>query len=161
MPFYHISMHNHGDYFQFEPRVPETAIISKEGNIPRVCVCPTLYQCLKAISSSKILYSFDIITVAKKLEDYIIQPFVYKVIGDLEPYLPPNVSDFRENEEHWFITPVMMKRVGCIDLVQLSKGKVSMVKNLLPIEKELLAGPGKDVIVKKPRNSIKYRGVAK
>lgn len=158
--FFHVSFHNHGDYFQFQPRVPESAYVHKEGNIPRVCVCPTIYQCLNAVIENKELYSFDVWIKCKKDPETqrVTQPHIYVPIGNQEPYLPPNVIDFRKNDEHWFITPVVMKRIGCLDLVALTKGRVRVTKNILPIDASPLLGEGKDVKIKRlPKSEVLFK----
>jgi hypothetical protein len=153
--FFHVSFQNHGSYFQFQPKVPEMAYEYKEGNIPRVCVCPTVYQCLSAISGEKELYSFDIMQKCRRFPDasVIEQPSIYVVIGDQLPYLPPNASDFRKNEEHWFLSPVVMKHIGYLNMTKLVLGRCVVTRNKDNqfVDWSIIAGEGKDVKIRSPQ----------
>lgn len=127
--FYHISRKNHGNVFTFVPRVPDSAVVEREGNIPRVCVAPSLYCCIASIVSGKdikvgqVLCEFAVMEPFETVEEFekskrtIPFPSVYWTHD--QPYLPPASSDFRRNKEHWFISPTTMLFEGYLDLQSL------------------------------------------
>jgi hypothetical protein len=156
MLFYHVSKKDHGPVFKFRPKLPESAIINKEGNIPRVCVAPELLYCLRSISSNKQLYSMDIIIECRNEENGWNPPAIYMTSD--RPYLPPAVSDFRKNHEHWFIRPIEMVRIGYIDLVALTKGKIEIIKEFKSFTFEEIGGEGKDVPILAKNNLRIGRG---
>lgn len=47
--FYHISLKDLGESVLMTPRVPDTHMNGEDKLIPRICVCPTIYGCVKAI----------------------------------------------------------------------------------------------------------------
>ena len=147
--FYHVSMKDMGERFRFIPKVPSSAIVPKEGNVPRICVCPEVFYCLRAISGQKKLFSMDIVLQCRG-KDGIILPTVYGT--EKLPFLPPRVADFRKNKEHWFTTPITMKRVGYIDLGALVKGRVEIIPELRKVHNDELSGKGKDVVILEKRN---------
>jgi len=158
--FFHISKVNLGEVALFTPKVPENAYMFKEGNIPRVCVCPSAFQCLRGISGHDPLHSMDIIIGLPRDPEtgWLIQPLVYAVHNKTNPYLPPHASDFRKNEERWFLQPVEMMRVGCIDLVALTQGRVIVCEFIQPVDPNLLSGIGKDVPIREKGNMHDYGG---
>jgi hypothetical protein len=143
--YYHVSMHDHGQHFKFVPRTPELAFESKEGDIPRICVCPDVFYCLRGISGQKRLFSMDIILKATCCENGRNPPAIY--VTKKIAYLPPNVSDFRRNHEYWYVHPVVMDRIGYLDLVALTKGKIRILKKYKPMAFTDLSGEGKDVLI--------------
>lgn len=156
MLFYHVSKKDHGPLFKFKPKLPESAIIPKEGNIPRVCVSPEIFYCLRSISSNKNLYSMDIILECRNEEGTWNPPAIYMTFES--PYLPPRVSDFRYNHEHWFLKPIEMLRIGYVDLAALTTGKVEIMKKFKVFTFKELGGRGKDVLVSVKNNLRIDRG---
>lgn len=150
MLFYHVSKKDHGLTFKFKPKLPESAIIPKEGNIPRVCVAPEIFYCLRSIGSNKHLYSMDIIIECRNDEGGWNPPAIY--MTNEQPYLPPRVSDFRYNKEHWFLKPVEMLRIGYVDLEALTRGKVEIIKQFKTFTFEELGGHGKDILISSTNN---------
>lgn len=51
--YFHISKKDLGEKIILKPKIPESAILSKEGNIPRICVCPKIYNCIEGITSTR------------------------------------------------------------------------------------------------------------
>lgn len=122
--FFHVSRTDFGEKFKFKPRIPSSAVMSVEGDIPRVCVSTTVLDCINAINgcgntsvSDLLINCCDHIEQAMGLAVIFKSPAVYMTTR--VPYLPPEASDFRDNDERWFITPVTMKRVGFIDLSEI------------------------------------------
>lgn len=156
--FFHVSYHDHGEYFQFTPKVPVDAVSSKEGNIPRVCVSTSIYNCLHSLANVIKLYSYDVILKCKHDKDTpcIIQPVIYKVVEGQTPYIPPNAVDFRLRDEHWFITPVFMERVGCLDVIELTNGNIVVNGKIELLDVNDISGHGKDVLIS-GKKKAKYR----
>lgn len=145
--FYHASKKFLGNAFTFTPRIPETALISKEGNTPRVCVSTHAFLCIRSIIShdpisvsdltefcqsevitpdQEALYSGEYFTQQRMCRQ-MFNPALYTTCE--VPILPPNVSDFRHNDERWFTSPVTMKFVGYIDIQSLiTDGRITMVQ---------------------------------
>lgn len=123
--FYHISSLDHGQSFKFQPRVPKSSVISKEGNIPRVCVAPTVYYCLCSLAGCRPLKFSDIIFEFQTDEGTLVSPSVYRT--QQIPFIPPDASDFRKNKEGWFLKPITMERIGYLDLRSLSIGKIDLI----------------------------------
>lgn len=132
--YYHVSKIDRGEEFVFKPKLPESALISKEGDIPRICVCSNVYFCLRAITSSSSL-SLDDLRCEFVSDNDMIPPAVY--MTQESPYIPPDASDFRFNDERWFLSKIKMERVGYINLKPLfEKGAIELVK-----QKELIQQP--------------------
>lgn len=95
--FYHVSSAYLGDVFSFTPKVPETISkgFNEDASTKRVCVSPTIGQCLMGKSGVK--------TVGSALED-IMQPeyFVYEI--QTKNALPATtVHDYSITHEHWLL----------------------------------------------------------
>lgn len=133
--FYHISKKDLGQTVKLKPRVPSSSLVSREGNIPRICVTPSLYLCALSIVSFKPVGVRDLLIEYREEEtDNIISPVVYYT--DETPYLPPRVSDFRLTKEHWFLKPTLFNRLGYICLKSLVEYNVLRCveeKNILDI----------------------------
>lgn len=144
LTFKHVSKMDLGDSAVFTPRVPETALVSIEGNIPRVCVSPSVGRCIHSIISSRVTHAWDLLyEFRSNIEDFedleewidrdgiIVSPSIYST--DELPYLPPKASDFRQNKEMWFLKPVTLIRNGYVDLWKtIETGKVCV--SYFPIE---------------------------
>lgn len=133
--WYHISKFDLGEQVVFKPKVPESALESMEGNIPRVCVSDSIYNCLRAITSNtKHLKVGEVIlelrrevqpfTLAKDAKNIFVSPAIY--VTELVPYIPPKCIDFRINREHWFITDTLFNRAGYISLHGLLNGVIEI-----------------------------------
>jgi hypothetical protein len=84
---------------------------SEEGDIPRICVSTNIIKCINGITGN-----CDI-PMESFVKHFPTNPCVY--ITDEIPYIPPNCSDFRYNDEHWFITPTKFYFLGRIDIYKL------------------------------------------
>lgn len=95
--FYHVSSVYLGDVFSFTPKVPETISkgFNEDATTKRVCVSPTIGQCLMGKSGVK--------TVESALED-IMQPeyFVYQ-IKTKNAVPATTVHDYPITHEHWLL----------------------------------------------------------
>lgn len=148
MKYFHISRVDLGESTKLKPKIPGSSLISEEGNIPRVCVCPSIYKCIEAIVSSSQptiddfliefrleTNSFDFATLANEDEELRIynSPVVYYC--EEIPYLPPRCSDFRRTKEHWYLKRTTFTRFGYLDLNQLIiDGKLTIVNNHHQVE---------------------------
>jgi len=59
--FYHISKKDLGQTVKLKPKVPSSSLVSREGNIPRICVAPSLYLCALSVVSSKPISVSDLL----------------------------------------------------------------------------------------------------
>lgn len=129
--YYHISKTDLGEKFRFTPRVPRSAIIDDEGDIPRVCVSSKIVNCIDAICGCYATVNDFIHEVVRLDSDLLIPPTVY--FTTRTPYTPPNAVDFYQNGEKWFITSVTMKRLGYIDLERMFQfGEVLITQQFKP-----------------------------
>lgn len=143
---------NLGAFLTMTPRVPETCLISKEGNIPRICVSTHLYYCLRSITggSSNKFYVNEILHEIRddmramescdewiKRATWLNSPTVY--ISYEEAFTPPDACDFKKNHESWYITPQKFQRLGFIDLPTLvSEGVIKIIDTEHSIEGKYL-----------------------
>lgn len=140
--FYHVSKKDLGSVVTLIPKVPESSLISKEGNIPRICVSTHIYFCLRSItggSSSKfnvneILHEIrdDIQPMEESLEwknrgACFVSPAIYTC--DEEAFVPPDACDFKKNNENWYIQNQSFKRIGYLHLHRLiMDGQIKLVE---------------------------------
>lgn len=135
--FYHLSKKHLGNDMIFEPRLPDSALIKTEGNIPRICVSSDIFLCIRSIISSKnvkiidLLYEFsdrgenDICFEEwKNKNGFFINPSIYTT--DETPFIPPDVSDFRYNKEHWFLNKTQFKFIGFLDISYLFMNEIKI-----------------------------------
>ena len=138
MLWYHISNEFIGYNPILEPRVPiitETTLTS-EGNIPRVCVSNSIYFCIRSKVGREDLRVCDVLdqfSVAEDNENYIIETNNCKIstvkntsvyVTEDAPYYPPDYSDFRRNNEMWFITPTQFHFIGFLSIGEMVKNQV-------------------------------------
>lgn len=139
MLWYHVSNEFIGYTPILEPRIPDTVLMN-EGNIPRVCVSNNIYFCIRSKVGREDLRAYDLLYGfnAKDDEDYFIRyeickmvtvknPSVYVTEGT--PYYPPNYSDFRRNNEMWFITPTQFHFIGFLSIGEIVKNQVIRFSN--------------------------------
>lgn len=138
MLWYHVSNEFIGYTPILEPRIPDTVLMD-EGNIPRVCVSNNIYFCIRSKVGREDLRAYDLLYGfnAKDDEDYFIRyeickmvtvknPSVYVTEGT--PYYPPNYSDFRRNNEMWFIT-TQFHFIGFLSIGEIVKNQVVRFSN--------------------------------
>ena len=123
--FLHLSKSDLGAKFKFIPRIPSNAIMDEEGDIPRICVSTNLYDCVRGILGMTLPSTNDF---GCEMRRFPQRQTLWEQVGEptfhpcalygtnRQAYLPPNHGDFRENNEHWFLTPVTMNRLGFLDL---------------------------------------------
>lgn len=112
----HVSREYFGTNPVIKPKIPGSVsnnfvCRSVEGDIPRICVSTNLIKCISGITGN---YDIPLESFTKH---FPTNPCVY--ITDEIPYTPPNCSDFRDNDEHWFITPTHFYYLGRIDIYKL------------------------------------------
>lgn len=131
--WYHVSRKDLGDKIKLTPKIPESAIISREGNIPRVTTSDNVLLCVKAIISS---YTFKVADLLEfKHKNNFINPAIYVNDTD-QPYLPPDAIDFRSNNEHWYLQETEFNLIGYVCLKSLTEGKLNIVNEKLTLTKE-------------------------
>lgn len=137
--FYHVSYVDLGERATLTPQIPKNSDIEEEGDIPRICVSTSIYSCLKGILSKQKFKSIHILNNFRKdmeafeeMEEWInkgakiLSPTVYYT--KKKAYEPPNASDFRKNNEYWYINKTIFDRVGYICLNTLiEKNQIRVV----------------------------------
>ena len=124
--WFHISSDDLGASFLFTPRIPDSAVVSKEGNIPRICVCSDIHSCLMAITGvGKVGIPLRDLVFEFKKKLLVVSPAIY-VCKD-EPYLPPDVSDFRLTKEHWYLQEKMFNRQSFLSIKSLLSGEIKEI----------------------------------
>ena len=104
---FHVSQKDHGKVWRPTPRVPERTMTGEDKTTPRVCVCPTVRQCLMAIDG---------------IGDLRFSGFLHSDTGwfvyetDEECYKPDVslVPDFDITSEHWVTDKRLFSRVGVV-----------------------------------------------
>ena len=120
--WFHIDRGYLGKTIILNPRVPDCCEIGysnryTEGNIPRICVSDTIYDCIRGILG---IASPSSLEIRDRFHD---NPCVY--FTEEYPYIPPDSSDFRLTNEHWFLTPTKFKYLARVDIYRLiTKGVV-------------------------------------
>lgn len=117
--WYHVRREFAGKSPTITPLIPRAAedynwCRSEEGDIPRICVSDVIINCLRGIMgiSNPAMGDFR--------KYFHENPHLY--ITEETPFMPPNCLDFRENNEHWFITPTKFIYLGRIDMYKLFRG---------------------------------------
>lgn len=156
--YFHVTEKDFGTSIVLKPRVPDTQDLS-EGNIPRICVCPTVFDCVAAKVATRrlrvhhvlnlsncVFHAFETIPEFVSRQAYLPKLYVYETGST--PYLPPDSFDFRKHREHWFIKPTKFYRIGHIDYAELLKSRkltVSMY-SMPALSSELLKEHNRTVI---------------
>jgi hypothetical protein len=137
-PNYHLSKKDLGLDVILKPKVPESSVISKEGNIPRVCVSNSLLLCLRsivgchAIMVDDLFYAFRDLSHYENAEEWkhnnghFLHPVVYQSLEI--PFLPPDASDFRINREKWYLKKTAFQRLGYLDLQRALHGEITIIE---------------------------------
>ena len=132
--WFHISKKFVGKNKTFMPKVPESALKDEEGNIPRICVSDSLYRCLLGLIGYSQLRSYMFSAEFKE------NPCVY--FTEKTPYLPPNASDFRRTNEHWFLYPTDFYFAARLDMYNLFENHY-----IVPTNSVKARYPKEDVII--------------
>lgn len=109
--WYHIANEYLGKKVKLYPNVPNHKETDIEGNIPRICVSNSIYKCLRAKYGG---YEYIWIGSFNNTQE---NPCVY--FTEEEPYIPPNCTDFRANDERWFLQPRMFYYIARVDIYTL------------------------------------------
>ena len=123
--YYHTSSNFLGKDVMLKPQIPVSADKMEEGNIPRICVTEDIFYCMRAIIGCKNPSIKDFKTQFKE------NPCVYYTRE--RPFLPPNASDFRFNNEMWFLSPTKFTFMGRVDIYRLFIENIIYITN----EKEI------------------------
>lgn len=110
--WYHVTDRYFGKKEIFVPRLPRDGskfIIEREGDVPRICVSNSIFKCLRAIHGTEDLNSSRLY--------FSENPCVY--FTEEVPYLPPNCTDFRANDERWFIKKTEFFYLARVDMYKL------------------------------------------
>jgi hypothetical protein len=147
--YFHLSNTFLGEEAILEPRVPNSSLISVEGNIPRVCFSTNVFYCFRSICGTNSISFNDFANFKDKKinqEHYseeffeawdamiekgdfkIINPAIY--ITNEQLYLPPKCSDYRSNKEHWSLKPVKVKFQGYLCLKSLTERKLKITNDI-------------------------------
>ena len=140
--WFHVTNAYLGDNPILRPSLPKNGdwkIIREEGNIPRICVSHSIYNCLLAIHGTEYLRSSDL--------EFTENPCVY--FTEETPYLPPCCSDFRLNGEMWFIKKTQFFYLGRIDMNYLFNHGV-----IKPTTEKSLILPAKTKIIRKAKTKF-------
>ena len=97
MFWYHLTTRNFGTHVTLIPRAKGLFRPDNEPEIPRICVAPTMHQCLLALGTC--------------LDNDIN---VYAAGGDPTPCW--GVKDSEVTDEHWFLEPTTFTYSGTIEL---------------------------------------------
>lgn len=119
------------------PSIPNNAILEVEGDKPRICFVKEnnnnkeynqeILKCLRALISTKKDYinSHDILAEFKYRgnKNKLINFFIFKYSKEENMILPPDVSDFRLNNEHWLLKEDELELIGYLSLKDLLENK--------------------------------------
>ena len=84
MHVYHISLDDLGNKVTFKPRIPE-GMIGENNHIPRICVCPTIMGCIRAIAPSQLTDKIN--------KGMISHLYLYDAFVDVANLYQPNTDD--------------------------------------------------------------------
>lgn len=105
--WFHVTRYNHGDKFTLTPRISRRMMAYerfKSANVKRISVCPTIAQCLLALSNQ---YNPD------------QELYVYSYVGQADDKKPiTNVNDAKWTKEAWLDRPTLFTLDGKIRLVE-------------------------------------------
>lgn len=143
--WYHVAREYLGETVELIPKVPNCDI-NLEGNIPHICVAPSILQCLLAIQGmGDRLYKNSMKT------RFTTNPCVY--ITEKTPFIPPDCADFRKNDERWFLDKTIFYHLGYVDAFHLF-----VYNEIIYTENSALRLPerGKTFIVAPRENFLKF-----
>lgn len=141
MRLYHISAKYLGITPTLKPKLPQNALISKEGNIPRVCFSDDLALCVKSIlGGSSQIYGVELLEFSHKdtLTGLVTieNPYVYSLeilsikYNSQKIYIPPDASDFRENHECWSLRPIRVFYLDRLCLASFLDGRIKLTQEV-------------------------------
>lgn len=96
--WYHVSDTLRKDEITLHPRVEGVNRCFEEPEVPRVCVAPSIEQCMTALP-----YCLGIMSV-------------YRTKYQVNAVKAINIEDAHITEEHWIIRPIKFVKIGILDL---------------------------------------------
>lgn len=122
---FHISRQFVGQSVMMKPQIPRSAPQFEDRKIPRICISPTIEQCMMGIAGADLKEALKLV----KHKDW----YIYTT--DSWDYIPAkDVFDHMDTEEHWFLEPTKFTLYGTVCSQSAQKGilKVQpLVNNLL------------------------------
>lgn len=110
---FHVSRKFIGQSVIMTPQIPRTAPQFEDRTIPRICISPTIEQCVMGISGTSLKEALKLI----KYKDW------YVYITDSWDYIPAkDVFDHHNTEEHWFLEPTKFTLYGSVCSQSALKG---------------------------------------
>ena len=161
--FYHVSKRYLGNTVTLTPKVPGTALITEEGDIPRICTSKNLLGCIRGIVSIKnvtvgkfLVETMDHIAFMS-IQDQInypgktlVSPSIYSSIE--RAYTPPNASDFRVNKEMWYLSDTNFTLIAFIDIIKLMyTGELDYTNEIQTVSAKALEGIDNGSIIKESK----------
>ena len=109
--WYHVAREYLSETVELTPKIPNCDV-NLEGNIPRICVSSSIFNCLLAIQGMGDRLYKDNMKIKSTTN-----PCVY--ITEKTPFLPPDCADFRKNDERWFLDKTVFYHLGYVDAFHL------------------------------------------
>lgn len=119
---FHVSRQFIGQSVMMKPQIPRTAPNYEDRTIPRICISPTIEQCLMGIAGANLQ---EALTLLKGKDWYIYTT-------DSWDYIPAkDVFDHIDTEEHWFLQPTKFHFYGTVCSQSAKKGilKINKISN--------------------------------
>lgn len=124
---FHVSRQFIGQSVIMKPKVPNSAPEFEDRKTPRICVSPTIEQCLMGIIGADLKLALKFI----KHKDW----YIYTT--DSWDYIPAkDVFDHMDTEEHWFLQPTKFTLFGTVCSQSSQKGilKINTLANNLLVK---------------------------
>lgn len=109
--YYHISECDHGSKFEMHPRIPYSSFTG-EPDIKRICVSPTVFQCICAVPNR--------FRENNKL-------YIYRTKA--EAYFPFDVWDREITEEIWILNSTIFKKCFIIDKGKFDEENIKLIND--------------------------------
>lgn len=123
---FHVSRKFIGQSVIMKTQIPRSAPDFEDRTTPRICISPTIEQCVMGISGTSIKDALKLI----KNQDW----YIYTT--DSWDYIPAkDVFDHNDTEEHWLLEPTKFNLYGSICFQSAIKGilKVQKLNNNISI----------------------------
>jgi hypothetical protein len=161
--FYHVSKKYLGNTVTLTPKVPGTALITEEGDIPRICTSKNLLGCIRGIVSIKNVTVGQFLAETRDCIDFmseqdqingpaktLVSPSIYSSIE--RAYTPPNASDFRVNKEMWYLSDTNFTLIAFIDIIKLMyTGELDYTNEIQTVSAKALEGIDPELIIKESK----------
>ena len=119
---FHVSRQFIGQSVIMKPQIPKSAPNYEDRTIPRICISPTIEQCVIGIAGTDIKSALKLI----KSKDW----YIYTT--NSWDYIPAkDVFDHLDTEEHWLLEPTKFIFYGTICSKSAQKGvlKIDKISN--------------------------------